>query len=60
VVEFDFPLLELALSGVESKFVEGFHGIWDVGVNVDGSVDETIGSYFQNTRQLFAACKGVV
>lgn len=44
VVEFDLSLLELALSRVESKFVEGLHGVWDVCVNVDGSVDDSIGS----------------
>lgn len=42
MVEFDLSLLELALSRVESKFVEGFHGVWDVGVNVDGSVDDSV------------------
>jgi hypothetical protein len=30
------------LSGVESKFVQGFHGVWDVGVDVDGGVDHSV------------------
>jgi len=45
MVEFDLSLLKLALSRVESKFVEGFHGVGDVGVNVDGGVDHTVCSH---------------
>lgn len=42
MMEFYLSLLEFSLSGVESEFVEGFHGIGYVGVNVDGGVDDSI------------------
>lgn len=57
VVELDLPLLELALSGVESELVEGLHGVGDVGVNVDGGVDDSIGAHAQDAGELQAVCE---
>jgi len=50
VMQADFPLLELALPGIEPCFVQCFDGIWDVGVDVYGAVDYTIGTHTQDAR----------
>lgn len=57
VVELDLPLLELALSGIETEFIEGLHRVWNVGMNVDGSVDDPVCSNSQDARQLQAVCQ---
>lgn len=51
VVELDFALLEFPLPWVESNLVESLHRIGDMGVDVDGSVDNAIGADAKDTRQ---------
>ena len=52
VVQLDFPLLELPLPWFQAKFVEGFHGVGNVCLDVHGCVYDSIGSNTENTGQL--------
>lgn len=52
VVQLDFPLLKLPLPWLQAKFVEGFHGVGNVGLDVHGGVYNPIGSNAKNTGQL--------
>jgi len=52
VVELDFPLLELLLARLQADFVERLYGIRGVGVDVHGSVDNSIGSNSKDSGQL--------
>lgn len=51
VVQFNFALLVFKLAGVESSLVEGLHGIHDVRMDIDGSVDDAIGPDAQDSRK---------
>lgn len=51
VVQFDFALLVFELAGVESSLVEGLHGIHDVRMDIDSSVNDAIGPDAQDTRK---------
>ena len=42
MVELDFPLLELSLSRVQSGLIQCLDGVKDVGVDIDGPVDDAI------------------
>lgn len=48
MMELDFSLLKLPLSGVESCFVEGFDCVRHMGMDVDGRINNTIGTYPKN------------
>ena len=50
MVQSDLPLLVLELAGV-SGLVEGLHGIHDLGVDVDSSINNPIGAYSQDPGQ---------
>ena len=52
IVKLDLPLLESALSGIQSNFVEHFDGMWFVGVNIDRCIDHPIDSYSKNPSEL--------
>ena len=52
MVQFNFPLLVLQLAGVESGLVESFDGIHNIGMDVDGSVDNPIGPDTQDASKL--------
>lgn len=52
VVELDLPLLVLELAGIQSGLVEGLDSIQDIGMNVDGRVDDAIGTDSQDAGQL--------
>lgn len=52
VVELDFSLLELPLSGLKPDLVECLHGIWNVGLNVHGCVDNSVSSNSEDSSQL--------
>lgn len=54
VVELNFPLLKLELAGIQPNLVEGLDGIHDVGVDVDGRIDDAIGAYSEDGGQLQA------
>lgn len=52
MVELDLSLLELLLPRLQAKLVEGLDSIGCVGVDVQGSVDHSIGTYSKDTSQL--------
>jgi hypothetical protein len=52
VMELDLSLLKFALSRVESSFVQGFHCIGNIGVDIDGSVDNAICANTQYASEL--------
>jgi hypothetical protein len=51
-MEMDFPLLEFLLTRLQSKFVECFDSIRDVGLDVYGSIDNPISSNSKDSGQL--------
>ena len=51
VMEFDFALLELPLPWVESNLVQSLHRIRNMGVDVDGRVDNAISADAKDTCQ---------
>lgn len=55
MMELDLPLLESSLPGIQTNLVEGFYGIGDVGVDVDSSVDDSVGAYSQYSFQFKAS-----
>jgi hypothetical protein len=52
VMELDFPLLELSLARLKAKLVECLHGIWNVGLDIHGCVNNAVCSYTKNTGKL--------
>ncbi len=55
VMESDLPALEASLSLVQSQFGQGLHGIRDVGQDVDGLVDDSIGANSKDGHELQTA-----
>jgi hypothetical protein len=58
-VELDLALLELALAGLKTNLVEGLYGIRHVALDVHGSVDDSIGTYTEDTSQLEASSENL-
>lgn len=48
VVQLDLALLALELAGVEASLVEGLDGVHDVGMDVNGGVDDAISTHAQD------------
>lgn len=44
MVQLDLPVLEFALSWIQPGLVQGLDGVQHVGVDIDGGVDDAIGS----------------
>jgi len=59
VVQGDFPFLEPALSGIESDFGKSLDGVWNVGVDIDSSVDDTVCTNAQDTGEFYPASEQV-
>jgi hypothetical protein len=51
VVEADFALLVFQLAGIQAILVERLDGETDIGVDIDGSVDNTVRTHTQNASQ---------
>ena len=51
VMQFDLPLLVLQLTGIKSGLVEGFDGIHHIGVDIHGSVDDTVSADAQDAGE---------
>lgn len=52
VVQLDLPLLELPLPLVESCLGEGLDCIWDVGLDIDSGIHNSIGTNAENAGEL--------
>ena len=59
VVELDFALLKSLLPRLDAEFAEGFDGIGRVGLEVNSSIYDSIGSYSQYSSQLKTAGKNM-
>jgi hypothetical protein len=52
MVELDLPLLELLLPWLKANLVECFHRIWDIGVHIQCSVNNSVCSNTENASEL--------
>lgn len=59
VVELDFSLLELPLTGLKPDLVECLHGIGNIGLDVHGCVDDSISSNSEDASQLKSSSKNL-
>jgi hypothetical protein len=59
VVQLDLPLLELPLARLKTNLVERLYGIGDVGLDVDGRVDDAVGSNTKDASQLETSGKNL-
>jgi hypothetical protein len=59
VVQLDLPLLELPLARLKTNLVERLYGVGDVGLDVDGSVDDAVGSNTKDASQLEASSENL-
>jgi hypothetical protein len=59
VVQLDLPLLELPLARLKTNLVERLYGVGDVGLDVDGSVDNAVGSNTKDASQLEASSENL-
>lgn len=55
VVQLDLTLLELSLARLKTNLVERLYGIGNVGLDVDGCVDNAVGSNTKDASQLEAS-----
>lgn len=51
-MEVDFSLLEFLLTGFQSKFIECLDRVGNVGLDVYGCVDDSVGTYPKDSGQL--------
>jgi len=59
VVELDLALLELALARLKTDLVEGLYGVGHVGLDVHGSVYDSIGADSKDAGQLEASSENL-
>jgi hypothetical protein len=52
VVKLDLSLLEFALTRLKADLVKCLYSVGNVGLNVHGSVDNSISSYSKDTSEL--------
>jgi hypothetical protein len=52
VMQLHLSLLELSLPRLQADLVEGFDGIGSIGLDVQGSVDDTVRAHSKDTCQL--------
>jgi len=52
MMELDLTLLELSLARLKTNLVQCFYGIWNVGVDVHGSVNNSISSNTEDSGEL--------
>jgi hypothetical protein len=52
VVELDLPLLKLLLARLQTNLVESLYSEGDIGLDVYGSVDNSVGTYTKDSGQL--------
>lgn len=55
VVQLDLTLLELSLARLKTNLVERLYGVRNVGLDVDGRVDDAVGSNTKDASQLEAS-----
>lgn len=52
MVKLDFPLLVFQLAEIQASLVKSFDSIGDVGMNVDGGVDNTVSTNPEDSDKL--------
>ncbi len=59
VVELDLSLLELALARLKANLVQRLYSVRDIGLDVHGSVDNSISTHPEDTSKLKPTSKNL-